>query len=226
MTQHERPTPKPKHLGTEGFLEWFKKWGSPLWGVVHFGLMSVEEYREEFADILQLCRGRIGRLPRSERSSERATQIFYREWVKRQQRNKSSTNSVSKGDPDWESNLLLCGIFNRGWDLETLVHVTGLSAPSLRYRTYQALRTYVGLDDRRLKPISRQCVRHDLFFVDLALGLSWKDPLQVFNGNELLKHRERCERCKASTQNLDEGIANIRKTRLSVLPRRWCSPAS
>jgi hypothetical protein len=206
------------------FAEWFRQWGGDLWAVIHFGSLSGDEYRDDFVDVAQLSRSRISRRLSPKNGleghtpsalQEEAARLFLRDWLRRQKRNRAT---LLKSDLDWESKLLLCGAFALHWDLEQIARLGGLPSASVRYRTLQALKRFARITDAEDRRPTRDCIRHDLYYVDMVLKTPWKDPLGLFGPAQLLEHRAECARCQHLDQRLGEAIARMKNGRTPTLP--------
>src|SRR5690606_20888366 len=115
------------------------------------------------------------------------------EWIRRQSR--INQDHEHRDLQDWSSQFLLIVAFRLGWNPQKISSFLSLTRSSLSFRGLQVLKGMIDVDTKELRIQGKDCVRCDLFYLDLVLKTEWSDPLKLFDREVLLRHQKACPRC-------------------------------
>jgi hypothetical protein len=177
------------------FRQWLLKDGLLLWRALGHPISGKSGHSEDFVRALSLTRTKIRRaLNRGEKYAV-VNRIFIQNWLKRQEK------------PDrWVGFLVLLMLFYLKWNSKDICHILQISPATLRFRALRGLKYLkFGFEDSP-RPLSRDCVRFDLYYTDLVLENIWHDPIHFVTHESLLAHKNSCERCSRLDLDIKETL--------------------
>lgn len=192
-----------KELGLEIYKSWLLHRAPQLWGLLVFSQKATEQELPDFFETLDKVFHRVSGRYSENFDTNLWTRAIINEWRKRYRLDNES--------------LYLLGALRFSWTFDELSTFSLKSSAHIKMRLFESLLArdpVVALP----KHLNRDCARYDLRAIEDLLGLSWKDPLELFNRNALSAHLQSCSRCREVKRQLEEAVHEVQHCALAALP--------
>ncbi len=205
------------------FLKEFEEWMSEIWIAVHFLRNDSEVLFDDFLETgLALRRIYLRDTVFKKKWSSESIPVFFMGLWRQRLRSLAKRDGwgLDSGPEENEfiGNLILFCLVKKKMNFSEAARWVGVSNETLKRRAFQKLLEFAKLSPKETHVESRECVKNDLYRMDVEFSSDWKDPLKVYTKQDHTKHAMTCHRCQRVNEHIRGAINEIQNLKSAVMP--------